>query len=265
MLSVLDNQRTTDRDEDNPAAYAIGHGFENDEAMIADFEQRFGVTVLEAYGITPTATLATSNQPDDRRLGSVGKPVRNAEIKIVDGDDWEVPAGESGEILVRPMETNTMLQGFFEAPELTADRCRNQWIHTNDVGYVDEDGYLYFVASKTNTIHLGRIAGRISSLEIESVIESHPDVRESVVIGIRNDDGREDIKAVVVPTEGAGLGPVEISEYCERRLTYYKLPRYVEIREEIPRSAAGKVRKAELRDVSSADIWSRDGGYELLR
>jgi len=265
MLSVLYNQPATDGDDGNPTAYAIGHGFENDGTMIANFEHRFGVTVLEAYGITPTATLATSNRPDDRRIGSVGKPVPNAEVRIVDGDGWEVPPGESGEILVRPTEQHTMLQGFFEDPELTADLCRNQWIHTNDIGYVDEDGYLHFVASKTNSIHLGRVAGRISSLEIESVIESHPDVRESVVLGVENDDGREDIKAVVVPIEGVDLGPIEISEFCEKRLTYHKLPRYIELRSEIPRTATGKIHKEELREAAPADVWSREGGYELLR
>lgn len=269
MLSVLYNQAERERDDENPATYAVGHGFGfgSDETMIANFERRFDVTVLEAYGVTPTATLATANRPGNRRLGSVGRPASHAEIKIVDEDDWEVPTGETGEILVRSTAPNTMLQGFYEDDELTAEVCRNQWIHTNDVGYVDEDGYLYFVASKSNTIHLGRVAGRISSLEIESVIESHPTVREAVVFGVSDDggDGDEDIKAVVVPEEGVSLSPIEVSEHCEKQLTYHKLPRYIEIRSELPRSASGKVRKDQLRETSPAAVWDRESGYDLNR
>lgn len=267
MLSVLYNQAERVDDDENPARYAIGHGFGfgTDQTMIANFERRFDTTVLEAYGITPTATLATANRPDSRRLGSVGQPVSYAELKVVDENDWEVPTGETGEILVRSTEPNTMLREFYDDPELTAEICRNQWIHTNDIGYLDEDGYLHFVASKTNTIHLGRVAGRISSLEIESVIESHPAVREAVVFGVTNGIDDEVIKAAVVPEEGASVSPIDISEHCEKQLTYHKLPRYVEIRRELPRSASGKVRKDMLRDTSSANVWDRKSGYDLDR
>jgi acyl-CoA synthetase (AMP-forming)/AMP-acid ligase II len=267
MVSVLYNQMERADDDENPAAYAVGHGFGfgSDETMIANFERRFDVTVLEAYGITPTATLATSNLPGERRLGSVGKPLSHAQIKIVDENDWEVPTGETGEILVRSSASNTMFEGFYEDDELTVEVCRDRWIHTNDIGYVDEDGYLYFVASKQNTIHLGRVAGRISSLEIESVIESHPDVRESVVFGVVDGTGEEAIKAVVVPAEGATLSPIEISEHCEKQLTYHKLPRYIEFRTELPRSASGKIRKDQLREVASSAIWDRESGYDLNR
>lgn len=267
MLSVLYNQEIRDSDAENPAAYAVGHGFGfgSDETMIANFERRFDVTVLEAYGITPSATLATANHAGDRRLGSVGKPTDYAEVKIVDEDDWEVPTGETGEILLRSTRPNTMLSAFHGDAELTADVCRNQWIHTNDVGYVDEDGYLYFVASKTNTIHLGRVAGRISSLEIESVIESHPSVHESIVFGVSGDNGSEAIKAVVVPMDAADLNPIDVSRHCEKQLTYQKLPRYIEIRQDLPRSPSGKVRKDRLRDTAAADVWDRESGYDLNR
>jgi acyl-CoA synthetase (AMP-forming)/AMP-acid ligase II len=267
MLSVLNNRAAQDHDDENPATYAIGHGFgfETDESMISNFEQRFDITVLEAYGITPTATLATSNRPEDRRLGSVGKPTTGSEIKIVDENDWEVPTGETGEILVRPTEPNTMFHGFFRDATLTSEVTTNQWIHTNDIGYVDDDGYLYFVANKTDTIHLGRVAGRISSLEIESVIESHPAVSDSVVFGVENDTGGDAIKAVVVPVEGDSLSPVAVSKHCEKQLTYHKLPRYVEIRTTLPRTPSGKVRRDRLRDTSSPEVWDRGRGYELNR
>ncbi|WP_246988232.1 class I adenylate-forming enzyme family protein [Halorientalis marina] len=267
MLSVLNNRAESADDADNPAAYALGHGFgfERDRRLIADFEHRFDVTVFEAYGITPTATLGTANRLDDQRFGSVGKPFSHVEVTVVDEDDWEVPTGETGEILVRSTEPNTMFQGFYEDPELTAEVCRNQWIHTNDIGYVDEDGYLHFVASKRNTIHLGRVAGRISSLEIESVIESQPAVKESVVLGVSTGSGGESIKAVVVPHEGASVSPINVNDHCEKQLTHQKLPRYIEVRSELPRTGSGKIRRDGLADTSSADVWDRKSGYDLNR
>jgi acyl-CoA synthetase (AMP-forming)/AMP-acid ligase II len=265
MLSVLYNQ--AESDNQNPASYALGHGFgyDTDKGIIADFERRFNVTVLEAYGITPTATLATANDADNRRLGSVGLPIDHAEIKIVDENDWEVPTGEAGEILVRPTEPNVMFHGFYQDAELTARVSQNQWIHTNDVGHMDEDGYLYFVASKRNTIHLGRVGGRISSLEIESVIRSHPDVSDVVVLGVTDSSGEEMIKAVVVPEKEDTVSPIVISKHCEKQLTYHKLPRYIEIRDELPRSSSGKVRSDLLRNTSPNNTWDRRSGYDLNR
>jgi acyl-CoA synthetase (AMP-forming)/AMP-acid ligase II len=267
MLSVLNNKTESADDDDNPAAYALGHGFgfERDRRLIADFERRFDITVFEAYGITPTATLGTANRVDDQRFGSVGKPFSHVEIKIVDENDWEVPTGETGEILVRSTKLNTMFHGFYEDSSLTSEVCRNQWIHTNDIGYVDEDGYLYFVASKRNTIHLGRIAGRISSLEIESVIESHPAVKEAVVVGVSKRTGGEAIKALVVPHEGASVSPIDVSDHCEKQLTHQKLPRYIEVRSELPRTGSGKIRRDGLADTSSAAVWDRKSGYDLNR
>jgi acyl-CoA synthetase (AMP-forming)/AMP-acid ligase II len=268
MLSVLRNQETTPSEDENPTEYAIGHGFgvEMDATIIDTFEERFDITVLEAYGTTATATLATSNRVNDRKLGSIGKPISSAEVRIVDENDWVVPTGDTGEIVVRPTIPNTMMQEFYDDSELTTEVCRNQWIHTNDIGYKDEDGYLYFVANKSNTIHLSRVAGRISSLEIESVIDSHPDAAESVVFGVTDDAGEQSIKAVVVPKEGTSLSPIDVSEHCEHQLTYRKLPRYVQIRTELPRSPSGKVEFDELRGTTIADgVWDRERGYELGR
>lgn len=266
MLSVLLNQ--SEVEPDNPTAYALGHGFgfDTDEDLIMDFERRFDITVLEAYGVTPTATIATANLPDDRKVGSVGRPLDYVDVKIVDENDWVVPTGEKGEIVVRSNRPNTMIRKFFENPELTVDVCRNQWIHTNDIGYRDEEGYLCFVANKADSIHLGRVGGRISSLEIESVIDSHPDIAESAVLGVSDEMGEEVIKAVVVPEEGTDLSPIDVSKHCEKKLTYHKLPRYIEFRDQLPRTPSGKIRKNQLRGTAiSAGVWDRESGYDLNR
>jgi acyl-CoA synthetase (AMP-forming)/AMP-acid ligase II len=267
MLSVLYNQDTQQAHEDNPVDLAIGHGFGfgTDETLIENFEDRFDITVLEGYGVTQTATIATYNTPDDRRIGSSGRPVSYVNVQIVDDNDWPVPTGESGEIVVRPTRPNTMLQGYRDDPEGTVELTRNQWIHSGDIGYMDEDGYLHFVANRDNSIYRGRIAGRISSLEIESVINSQPDVRESAVVGVENEGGSEAIKAVVVPRDGSDLNPVDVCRHCEQQLPYLKVPRYIDIRAELPRDAAGKIRKDELRSTPRQETWDRESGYELSR
>lgn len=268
MLSVLHNRGIDSVDGDNPLRLAIGHGFgfETDQDLITRFEDTFDVTVAEGYGVTATATVATFNRPGERKVGSVGRPVSYVDLDIVDENDWPVDTGETGEIVVRSTRPNTMIQGYFNNPQATVEVCHNQWIHTNDIGYLDEDGYLFFVASKENTINRGRVAGRISALEVESIINSHEAIEDSAVVGVTNETGEEEIKAVVVPHEDASVTPVDVCRHCEMRLAYLKVPRYIEIRDALPRSPTGKIRKSILEEAADAtDVWDRESGYELSR
>jgi len=143
--------------------------------------------------------------------------------------------------------------------------CRNQWIHTGDIGYKDEDGYLFFVANKENSIYRGQIAGRISTLEIESVINSHGPVRECAVTGVSMQDDTEAVVAVVVPQENKEVTPPEIYRYCKQRLPYIKIPRYIDVRKELPRTPTGKIRTEVLNEISIKEAWDRDQGYEFSR
>lgn len=267
ILSVLYNQGSETNNNANPVEMAIGHGFGfwTDETLIKNFEERFDVTVLEGYGVTQSASIATYNSPSDRRIGSSGKPVSYADVAIVDESDRPVPPGESGEIVIRPTRPNTMMQGYYNDPERAMEVCRNQWIHSGDIGYMDEDGYLYFVANEDNSIYRGSIAGRISSLEIESVIDAQTGVWESTVVGIENERVGEEIKAVIVPEDGATITPVDICRRCEKRLPYLKVPRYIEVRDEFPRGPSGNIRKEELQEKDIAEAWDRESGYELSR
>lgn len=266
MLSVLYNQDIEPVDG-TTANMAVGAspGFAPDTKLFKKFEDRFDLTIFEGYGSTQTSTLAAYNRPGDRKLDSVGKPPSYAEVAIVDEHDWPVPTGERGELVVRPTRPNTMMQGYYDEPELTVEDCRNQWIHTGGIGYKDEDGYIYFVATEENSIYRGRIAGRISSLEIESVINANESVRNSAVVGVVNEDGSEEIKAVVVPEGDAAVNPVEICKHCKQRLPYLKVPRYIEIRNELPRTASGEIRKQDLDGNDLNGVWDRESGYELSR
>lgn len=268
-LSVLYNRERDAKNVDNSLEKAVGHGygfsFTRDEDLIREFEETFDITVFEGYGATETGSIATFNSTRDRKIGSSGKAVSYATVAVVDDNDRLVDPGETGEIVVRPTRPNTMLQGYYGNPEATVETCQNQWIHTGGIGYIDEDGFLQFVANQANSIYRGQIVGRISSLEIESVINAHPEVEESVVLGIENSAGKEEIKTVVVPETGHDLDPVEIYRHCEKQLARVKTPRYIAIRDELPRTSVGKVDKTELRDVESLRVWDRKSGYELTR
>lgn len=265
MLSVLYNQDVEPPGGSTSAELAVGAspGFASDEALFRDFENRFDLTVLEGYGTTQVSTLATYNRVGDRNLESVGKPPSYVDLEIVDENDWPVRTGDTGEIVVRPTRPNTMMKGYYGQPEQTVEDCRNQWIHTGGIGYRDEEGYVYFIATEENSLYRGRIAGRISSLEIESVINALQGVETSAVIGVMNGDGSEEIKAVLVPTGDADLTPVDVCRHCEQQLPYLKVPRYIEIREALPRDPSGKIRKGDLE--GTVDVWDRESGYELSR
>lgn len=267
MLSVLYNHQVSDQYETNPLETAVGHGygFGNDEQLIREFEEKFDITVLEGYGTTQVATIATHNTVDDRRVGSVGKPAPHVEVQIFDDDDWPLPPGEMGEIVVRPTRSNTMMKGYHNDPELTVKDCQNQWIHTGDTGYLDEEGYLFFISKRKNSIYRGQIAGRISTLEIESVINTYPAVRESVVTGITSVDKTEEIMATAVLHEDQEATPSDIYHHCKKQLPYVKVPRFIDIRDTLPRTPAGKIRKSEIQQTDPKDVWDRESGYEFTQ
>jgi acyl-CoA synthetase (AMP-forming)/AMP-acid ligase II len=267
MLSVLYNQDVDPEGGETSAELAVGAstGFTPDVDLFERFEERFDVTILEGYGSTEVSSLAVYNRLDDRRLESVGKPPSYVEVRIVDENDRPVPTGERGEIVVRSTRPNATMIGYYDDPERTVDVCRNQWIHTGGIGYRDEDGYVYFVTTEENSIYRGRVAGRISSLEIESVINARDGVRESAVVGVQAHDGSEEILAIVVPERGVDINPVDVCKHCEQRLPYLKVPRYVQVQSDVPRTPSGKVDKGTLADGVPADAWDRESGFELSR
>lgn len=261
MIAVLNNQPERAADADNPVKYCAGFGAT--EEIIEDFEDRFDLTLIEGYGQTETATVVAANRPDDQRVGSIGKPVEHVEVEIIDDNGWPVAPGQEGEIVVRPLWPHTMTTGYYGKPEETLDAFENQWFHTGDIGYRDKDGYLYFVSSRQDSIR--RIGGLISSLEVETVIQNHPAVWTAVVFGVSYDEGDEEVKAIIVPEDDADLDPVEVIEYCKNRIAYFKLPRFIEIVNDPPRTPSKKVKRSELIDAGAGETWDRKAGYDLLR
>ncbi|MGY1810012.1 long-chain fatty acid--CoA ligase [Blastococcus sp. SYSU D00669] len=201
---------------------------------------------LQAYGMTELAPLATVLTPDDhedpRHRRSVGRAAPNSEVRIVGPDDAELPRGEVGEIVVRG--GNVML-GYWNRPEETATALRGGWMHTGDGGRMDDDGYVYLTDRLKDMIISG--GENVYSVEVENVLGEHPSVATCAVIGVPDDTWGERVHAVVVPTAGATVTLEELHDFCAERIAGYKIPRSVEIVEQLPLSAAGKVLKRELR------------------
>jgi len=208
------------------------------------FEERFGVPILEGYGMTETASTITFNpSPQDRRTYSVGKPVWGVEVQIWDENDRRLPPGRThiGEVVTRGYHT---MRGYRGHPTATADAFRAGWLHTGDLGYLDPDGFLFIVDRKKELIIRGGY--NVYPREVEEALYRHPDIAEAAVVGVPDERLGEEVKAFVVPVPGRAITAEQVVEYCREQLAAYKYPRLVEFREALPLSASGKVAKKEL-------------------
>ncbi len=178
-----------------------------------------------------------------RRLASAGRETTGMRVRVVDDEDRDVRPGTPGEIVVRG---DIVMKGYWGAPEATAETLRNGWLHTGDVGHLDEDGYLYITDRKKDMIISG--GANIYPRELEEVICGHPAVHEVAVIGVPDEKWGEAVKAMVVLRPGMRASEMEIIEHCRRWLASYKKPSSVEFLPELPKNAYGKVLKRELRE-----------------
>jgi len=230
--------------EDFAHTYAVISGGEPLPELIREkFQQRFGVPLLEGYGLTETCGPITVNVPQAHRPGSVGRPVPGAEARIVDEEARPVPQGQSGEVWLKgPM----VMKGYYHLPKesadvLTADGC----FKTGDVGKVDEDGYLYITGRKKELII---VAGeKASPREIEDVLMRHPAVADAAVVGKKDSSRGEVVVAFVVAREGQTIDAGQLRDFArDQGLAQWKLPRDVRVVPDLPRSPTGKVLKRVL-------------------
>jgi acyl-CoA synthetase (AMP-forming)/AMP-acid ligase II len=212
-----------------------------------------GCELVQGFGQTEATsciTMLTTADHEKARAGraellsSVGRPLPGTEVRIVDpATDEEVPAGEAGEITVRGPQ---VMQGYWNAPEQTAQALRDGWLHTGDAGFVDAEGYVYIRDRIKDMIVTG--GSNVYSVEVEVVLADHPDVADVAVIGVPDPRWGERVTAVVVPRAGATLELEDIQEHCRARLGGYKVPRQLEVVDALPRNATGKVLKNVLRE-----------------
>lgn len=206
----------------------------------------------QMYGQTESGPIITVLKPEDHvlddsekslaRLASCGKPAVNYEVRIVDENDHDVPIGEIGEIIVR---SEAMMIGYWQMPEETARKLKNGWLHTGDLGKLDENGYVYVVERKDDMIISGGV--NIYPREIEEILYRHPAVLEASVIGLPDEHWGEVVKAVIVPKKGAHVTEAEIIEFCGKNLAGFKKPKTVDFWNELPKSPQGKILKKEIR------------------
>lgn len=202
------------------------------------------VEIVNAFGQTEMSSNTTFLKGEDavRKMGSVGLPAVNVEVRIVDDRNGDVPDGEVGEIVYRGP---TVFKGYHNNPEATAEAFEGGWFHSGDLVRRDEEGYIYVVDRKKDMFISG--GENIYPAEVERVISMHPAVAEVAVIGVPHEKWGETPKALVVPKEGENLTKEEIIEHCRKHLAGYKKPTYVAFVSELPRNAAGKVLKRELK------------------
>ena len=239
-------------DADNPMrVFSTAHITQESQEA---FEKRFNVKLVNTYGLTEgDCTIAATYR--DIKPGSFGKARGYFDVQLLDSMDRKVPRGKVGEIALRPRQPHTIFEGYYKMPEKTLEAMRNLWWHTGDLAYQDEDGYFFFVGREKDMIRRGD--ENISALEVEKVVESHPDVEECAAVAAYSEVWGEEVKLVIVCREGSMIDPADIVAFCDERMAYFMVPRYIEFVQSIPRTGgSGRPVKEQLKQVTDK-TWDR--------
>jgi crotonobetaine/carnitine-CoA ligase len=257
MVPILLAQPPRADDSDNPVRTVLSAGCP--PWAWEPFEARFGIRIVEWFGMVDTPGFLVHA---DGRVGSMGKPVGDAAFALVDDDDRPVGPGIVGEVVMR--QAAGQMSEYLNQPEATATAYRGGWFHTGDLAEADSDGFYYYRGRKKESIR--RRGENISAWEIETVVNRHPAVSECAAHAVPSELGEDEVKLVVVPRPGAPVSPEELIAHCEGNVASYALPRYVELVDEIPKTATQRPRYAALRErgVTPA-TWDRTSGDEKPR
>ena len=246
MLAALLHAPGADEAETNTLRFVICGAAPLSPGLFRRFEEKFGVAIIEGYGLTEGACTSTLNPFwGPRKIGSIGRAIRGQEVVVLDDAGNEVPSGERGELCLRGPN---IMRGYFRNPDATAEALRGGWFHTGDVGYVDEDGYFFLVDRKKDMIIRG--GENIYPREVEDVLLEHPGVQAAAVVGRPDEIRGEEVHAVVVLADEAVLA--ELEEHCRERLAAFKVPSSWDAVEELPKTATGKIDKKVLRERFAA-------------
>jgi acyl-CoA synthetase (AMP-forming)/AMP-acid ligase II len=261
------------KDDYNPVTlFGVGAGVAKD--IHDKFEKRFNVQLLEVFGSTESGgggVFFTGRRLKERKVGtsSFGPVMPEVEARIVDDNDNEVPHGQVGELVTRSSDPGNPRKGYFREylkdPVATEKVWKSGWFHTGDFCKRDVEGYFYFVDRKKDMVR--RSGENISASEVEAALLLHPKIRDVAVIPVPDKVRVEEIKAYIVPAE-KDLQPEEVIVWCEERLAYFKIPRYIEFRETLPKTATQKIQKIALKkekDDLIKGCWDRTVHMKLKR
>lgn len=212
------------------------------ETAAKHWEATTGCPILEGYGLTESSPVLTINPPGHVRLGTIGIPLTDTAIRIIDESGAELSPGEAGELCAYGPQ---IMKGYWQREEATRDTVVDGWLHTGDIAVVDDDGYIRIVDRKKDMIIVSGF--NVFPNEIENVMSGHPDIVECAAVGVPDADSGEAVKLYVV-SRSIMLDSEQVRAYAREQLTGYKVPRYVEFRDELPKSNVGKILRRELRD-----------------
>ena len=258
MMSVLLRRPEGDLDRSHRVKVGVGIASGQVRRDLRDgFEARFGIPMLEVYAMTEMGVLLCSERLHDRRAGSCGRPHGWAEIMVADEHDNPLPTGRTGQLLLRPSVPNTYMTEYVNKPEATLAAWRNLWYHSGDLGYLDGDGYVYFVGREAHWIR--RRGENVSAFEVEKAMTAHDAVVDCACVGVPSELGEEDIKAYV-QVSGV-VAPDDLVAWCRERIAYFKVPRYIEFVEGFPRTVTkNEIARHELRALGVGNAWDREAG-----
>jgi crotonobetaine/carnitine-CoA ligase len=262
MVPILLSRPVTPSEREHRVRVALAPGVPGHFQQ--EFTARCGIALVDGYGSTET-NCVISGAIDAQRPGYMGKLVAGFDARVVDEHDQPVPDGEAGELILRADTPFAFASGYLGMPEKTVEAWRNLWFHTGDRVVRDADGYYRFVDRLKDTIR--RRGENVSSFEVEQVLLSHRSVETAAVFAVKSALAEDEVMATLVLRDGETLEPLDLIRYCEPRLPYFAVPRYLDFARDLPKTENGKIQKFKLRETGvTATTWDLDAsGYRLKR
>ncbi|MFA5787897.1 MAG: class I adenylate-forming enzyme family protein [Actinomycetota bacterium] len=217
-------------------------------ALFEEFEKVFGISIIEGYGLTEGTVASTMNPRDGvRKIGSIGKALPGQEVRIMDEDGNLLLPGQVGEIVIR---APSVMKGYLGKPAETEEALAGGWLHTGDMGRVDEDGYFFIVDRKKDMYIRG--GENVYPVEVEGALFAHPQIADAAVIGVPDEVMGEEGKAFIVPRAGEQLDLEDVRAFCQKNLAKFKIPKYFEVVDSLPKNVIGKTLRKKLREIEES-------------
>jgi carnitine-CoA ligase len=258
MINILWNQPERLEDAENPARLCFSVPTPSD--FIQKFERRFDLKIVTWFSMSENFPIVMFLAGDPaEKMASMGRPRGDAEVRIVDENDVELPPGQIGELVFRPSDPWRVMLGYDRMPEATIANNRNFWFHTGDRAWKDEDGWFWYVDRIKDCIR--RRGENISTHELEAIVRQHPAVAEVCAIAVPSELSEDEVMIYVQLRTGAHATAEEIVRFCDGRMPYFMVPRFIDFIDQFPLTPTAKIQKYKLRERAAAtlrDVWDRE-------